>query len=66
MRNSLTVLTTVIFLITSCTEKQETPLTVLMKVKDNYDKRSSVTYKINYRHKFFDEDDTLQWDELAS
>jgi len=33
-----------------------------MKVKDNYDKRSSVTYKINYRHKFFDEDDTLQWD----
>jgi thiol-disulfide isomerase/thioredoxin len=43
----------------SCTEKPGTPLAVLTKLKENYDKHSSIVYKINFKHKFFSSDDTV-------
>jgi thiol-disulfide isomerase/thioredoxin len=42
-------------------EPIETPQEILRLVKNNYDKHSSISYKITYRQKFFDRDDTAQW-----
>ena len=62
MRCLLFILVLVTFIHTGYTDdKKETAQTVLIKVKQNYDKHSSITYKINYRQKFFDGDDTLKW-----
>lgn len=61
MRQFLTTFTTAILLLAGFSDKQEAVQTVLTKVKNNYDKHSSIIYKINYKQKFFDGGDTLQW-----
>jgi len=60
MKNHLVALTISTLLISGWTDKQETPQTVFAKVKNNYDKHSSIVYKINYKVKNLDSDDTLQ------
>jgi thiol-disulfide isomerase/thioredoxin len=47
-----------ILLIAACNKEKESALSVLEKVKKNYDSHSSLSYKILYRQKYFSGNDT--------
>lgn len=46
-------------LIFCCNQEKETVQSVTRKVKDAYDKHTSMSYKIHYRQKYFSDNDTI-------